>query len=69
MKTIQVSVRFPKMLIDELDHNVDGVKIRSRTQAITIAVQEFLDRLATESKGGQMSMLKLKPPRKSKQEK
>lgn len=65
MKSIMVSVRMPKLLVDELDHNIDGVKIRSRAHGLTVALKEYLDKLAAENRGGRISMLNLKPPKKN----
>lgn len=66
MQKITVTVRLDKMVIDELDRHVNGVKFRSRTHAIELMIRDYLDRLAAEKKGTQTNWLDIKPPRKGK---
>jgi Arc/MetJ-type ribon-helix-helix transcriptional regulator len=64
-----ITVRLPKMIVDELDRHVDGIAFRSRAHALHLILAEWLDKQRNMDKGKQTSILDLKPPKRGKERK
>jgi metal-responsive CopG/Arc/MetJ family transcriptional regulator len=64
-----ITIRLPKMIVDELDRYVDGVTLRNRAHAFHVILAEWLESQRDKRKGEQTNIAGIKPPSKARKKK
>jgi Arc/MetJ-type ribon-helix-helix transcriptional regulator len=57
--TKQITARLPEMLVDQIDHFVDGEKFRNRSHAIQVMVSIWMEQESAKRKGKQETIFPL----------